>query len=283
LVDVIWIVAPALVAAFLGLRAWRWADHGHELRVWRGLANTLQGSGSAFDPTMVAACPEPARRFLTFAIRPGTTLSPVSEIRMSGEITLGTREQPTYLTMRAHQILASPHGLVWRLRARRGAVRISGSDGVSGNESWSRFWLFGVLPVARAGPSADHLKSAFGRAVAESVFFAPAALLPASGVTWEAVKDNVARATVRHNGMAQSVDVTVADDGRPTMVVLSRWSDANAERIYRYQPFGGYLSEFRDFHGYMLPTRIEGGNFIGTAEYFPFFTAEVVDVRFLRR
>ena len=83
--------------------------------------------------------------------------------------------------------------------------------------------------------------------------------------------------------MTQTVDVTVDNDGRPTMVVIPRWSDANADKTYRLQPFGGYLSEFRDFDGYILPTRVEGGNFIGTEEYFPFYQANVESIRFVDR
>ena len=44
----------------------------------------------------------------------------------------------------------------------------------------------------------------------------------------------------------------------------SRWSNANPRKIYQRQPFGGFAFEFREFDGYTLPSRIEGGNFIGT-------------------
>jgi len=81
--------------------------------------------------------------------------------------------------------------------------------------------------------------------------------------------------------MTQTVDITVADDGCPTTVVIPRWSNANADKSYRLQPFGGYLSEFRDFDGYRLPTRVEGGNFIGTDGYFPFYKAIVDAIRFI--
>jgi len=46
------------------------------------------------------------------------------------------------------------------------------------------------------------------------------------------------------------------------------------------QPFGGYLSEFREFDGYLLPTAVEGGNFIGTDDYFPFYQVTVTGIRF---
>jgi hypothetical protein len=123
--------------------------------------------------------------------------------------------------------------------------------------------------------------AAFGRVVAEAVFFAPASLLPEDGVTWEAAGSHTARATVRHLGRVQTADVSVNDEGRPHTVVIPRWSDANRDRQFRLQPFGGSLSEFRRFEGYMLPTRIHGGNFIGTSDYFPFYRAHVERVRFL--
>jgi hypothetical protein len=183
--------------------------------------------------------------------------------------------------MRAEQILAPPHGLVWELHAGKGLMHLSGSDGFDGETSWVRFWFMKSIPIVRVGGSNDHARAAFGRVVAEAVFWAPAALLPRDGVSWEAVSADVARATVAYNDMMQTVDVTVAEDGRPEMVVIPRWTDANPEKSYRLQPFGGFLSEFREFDGYKLPTHVEGGNFIGTEAYFPFYKAQVGSIRFL--
>jgi hypothetical protein len=183
--------------------------------------------------------------------------------------------------MRARQILAPPHGFVWLLSTGRGTMRLTGSDGLVSGRSWSRFWLLGMVPVGRAGGNADHLRSAFARAVAETMFWAPAALLPGEGVEWEAAGPDAARATLRHDGLSQAVEVTVDADGRPTQVAMARWTDANPERVYRLQPFGGYLSDFREFEGFLLPTRVEGGNMFGTGDYFPFYRVEVTDIRFL--
>jgi hypothetical protein len=83
------------------------------------------------------------------------------------------------------------------------------------------------------------------------------------------------------NGYEQNVDVTVKEDGQPTQVLISRWSNENPERRYQLQPFGGYLKDFRHFGGYMLPTAVEGGNHFGTDRYFPFFKARVSDIRFV--
>lgn len=233
-----------------------------------------------FDAGLIADLPEPAQRYFSFCILPGAPLRMVAEIAMSGELGLGTKARPSYLPMRAEQILAPPYGLVWKVRLARGPVRIAGSDGIESETSWVRFWMLGLIPIVRAGGNEDHARAAFGRVVSEAAFWAPAALLPREGVAWEAVNASTARATVSHAGMTQTVDVTVAPDGKPTRIVIPRWSDANPNRVYQLQPFGGDLSEFREFEGYRLPTRVEGGNFIGSDEYFPFYKATVTSIRF---
>ncbi len=63
-----------------------------------------------------------------------------------------------------------------------------------------------------------------------------------------------------------------------------RWTDHRADdrlwaRLVSLQPFGGYLSEFANFGGFRLPTRIEAGNFFETDEYFPFFKVNVTRIR----
>ena len=272
-----------LLVATAALQLWRWSDTRNAWKAWADLARIPNRLPDRFDPAMVAGLPEPASRFFKFAIAPGTPLSTKAEIEMQGEIGLGTKETPGYQPMRARQILAAPHGLVWRVSAGRGAMRIIGSDGMVEDRSWTRFWLLGLVPVLRAGGNADHLRASLGRAVAEAVFWTPAALLPQTGATWQAVDADTARATISHDGMIQAIEIHVAPDGRPLSVVIPRWSNANPAGEYRLQPFGGTLSDFREVVGYRLPFRVHGGNFFGTEDYFPFYRAEVTAIRILPR
>ena len=50
---------------------------------------------------------------------------------------------------------------------------------------------------------------------------------------------------------------------------FQRWSNANPEKVYRLQPFGAVMSDFREVGGYRLPFRVEAGNMFGTDELFP--------------
>jgi hypothetical protein len=272
-------LVAGLLAMLIALGAWHRADSTAAHAAWAGLAAHQPTVPAAFDFSMIAELPDPAQRFFRFAIAPGTPLYTVAEIDMEGEFSLGNKQNPNYVPMSARQILAAPHGFIWSVRAGR-VIPVSGSDGASEGKSWSRFWLAGIAPVARAGNNFDHARSAFGRYVAEAVFWTPAALLPGQGVRWEAIDADTARVVVTHAGLAQAVEVSIEADGRPRRVMFPRWSNANPEKQFQLQPFGGYLSDYKTFAGFRLPTRVEAGNFFETDDYYAFFKATVTAVRF---
>lgn len=279
MIKVMLALLAVLAVVLVTLSAWRRSDKRACRAAWGDLVSLQPAAAPVFDPAMIDGLADPARRFFRFAIEPGTPLYTVAEISMHGELSLGDKAEPDYMPMHAEQVLAAPQGFIWKVRA-GDTVWFSGSDGANEGASWSRFWLFGILPVARAGNNEDHARASFGRYVAEAVFWTPAALLPGDNVRWEGVDESTARVIMKHMGMQQAVDVTVDAGGRPRKVVLQRWSDANPSKTYQLQPFGGYLSQYKTFGGLRLPTRIEAGNFFETEDYFPFFKATVTSVRF---
>ncbi|MBS9403911.1 hypothetical protein KG088_09745 [Halomonas sp. TRM85114] len=272
------IIALALLFLFglLALGALLVWDQRADRAEWQRLAALKPKAPPLFSYALVADLPEPARRYFAYTIQPGTPLFPVAEIDMAGQFSLGTKNDPAYQPMEARQILAVPEGFVWAMRT-RGGMPVSGSD----SGLWTRFRIFGLIPVARIGGNPDHTRSAFGRYVAEAVIWTPAALLPGPGVTWEGVDDDTARVTIRHGDLSQAVDVTVDSEGRPVIVSFQRWSDANPDKVHRRQPFGAFTSDFREVGGYRLPFHVEAGNMFGTEDYFPFFIADVTEIRFL--
>lgn len=172
-----------IVFAGVAFSAWRFLDHRTDREAMHRLMSMQPAQPARFDPGMIADLPEPARRYFLYTIKPGTPLYRVAKISMSGRFGMGTRTKPGYLHMTATQILAMPVGFIWKMRARHGLITLSGSD----SECWTRFWLMGLLPVARMGGIPNHTRSAFGRYVAEAVFWTPAVVLPGPGVAWEQV------------------------------------------------------------------------------------------------
>lgn len=270
-----WLIYPLafLAVLVLAMVAWRHLDHRADRAAWAELEAAVAPETARYDPSVVAHLPEPARRYFAFTIAPGAPLHRAIVLEMTGELGQGTADQHRYRPMQADQILAPPHGLVWTTRA----GPLSGSDGALPDRSWTRFWLFGLLPIVRAdGP--DHHRSSFGRVIAEAAIWVPASLLPSENVSWSEVGKDTARATVRFGGFVQAVEITVDARGAPVAFLIQRWSNENPEKVFREQPFGGTAADFRSFDGYRLPTRIEGGNHFGTPDYFPFFKAEVTSI-----
>jgi len=281
---------PVLAGAALGLagfgllgaQAVRLADARRAGAAWARLAalGAAAAPPAGFHPAMTEGLPDPARRYFLRAIALGTPLRRVAEIEMEGEFGLGDRAAPRYLRMRARQLIAPPHGFVWVAAMRgRWPMRISGSDAYVQGEAWTRFWLLGSIPVARAGGTPDIARSAAARAIAEAALWVPAALLPGEDVHWEPLDARHARVVVRHRGESVPLDLEVAEDGRLLSLVIPRWSDANPERVFRLQPFGGTIEESGSFQGYTVATRLSAGNHFGTAAYFPFFRPRVTAIR----
>jgi len=269
------------VLAFVGvglfvLCGWRMLDHRADRAEMARLFACQPKDPDRFTAAMVADLPDPARRYFTYAIAEGTPLFKVAVLEMQGRFSLGSKASPNYQTMSASQVLAAPEGFVWKMVCGSGLGRMSGSD----SAGWTRFWLGGIVPVARFGGTLNHRRAAFGRYMAEALFWTPGAYLQMQNVLWEGVSDTTFRVSIQYGGLEQSVEVTVETDGCPSKVVFPRWSNANPEGVYRVQPFGAYLSTFQTFDGFRLPTRVEAGNHFGTEDYFPFYIAEVTSVRF---
>jgi hypothetical protein len=108
----------------------------------------------------------------------------------------------------------------------------------------------------------------------------PAALLPTNGVIWKSTAPDCATATFASLGADFALKLTISATGAPITVMMQRWSNANRERTFRWQPFGAEVEELGCFDGFSVPTRISAGNHFGTDAYFPFFRAQVTAVRF---
>ena len=265
-----------IIAAVAILLVWRFRDHQADAAEMRRLISLQPTDPESFSISMVADLPEPARRYFKFTIAEGTLLSTVAKIEMTGQFSLGNKADPNYIAMTATQVLAPSEGFVWKMSGGKGLMRMSGSD----SAHWTRFWLTGLFPVARFGGDPDHKRSAYGRYVAEASIWAPAALLPGPGIRWEALDNNSARVIIHNDEFEQAVDVTVNEHGQPVEIQFQRWSNANPNKVHRLQPFGAFVSDFRDVGGFQLPFHVEAGNQFGTDGYFPFFIAEVREIQF---
>ena len=269
------ILLAGVTGVSMGLRG-RARDAQAAQAVWDALLAQRDNVPPSYEPALVVDLPEIGQRYFASAIAPGTALHRVARLEMAGSLILNGRELP----MRADQILAPLQGFVWRARAGSGLIRFSGSDGYrNGRTSWTRFWLWGVLPVVRIADTEDHARAAAARMVMESVW-APAALLPQFGAVWTQTGADQAEVRFPEVRGVEPIQLTVDAGGRVLEMTTLRWSDANPERIYRLQPFGGRTLAHATHQGFTIPTAMEIGNLYGTPEYAPFFRAQLTRVEY---
>lgn len=276
---VVLLVAGAALGAFVHSR-----DRAQMRAVWASLEAAREDAPPLYDPAMVADLPEIAQRYFAAAILPGTPLHRVVRLEMEGTFVMNGTGMP----MRARQILAPPaRGFVWDARIGSGAMLFAGSDGYvagggEGAESWTKFWLHGLVPLARIGGSEDHARAAATRVMLESVFV-PASLLPQFGALWRQTGPDTAEISFSETRGIEPMQIRLDADGRPVEIVALRWSDANPDKTYRLQPFGGRMLETARVEGFLIPVRVELGNLFGTPDYAPFFLATITQAGFGER
>lgn len=242
---------------------------------------TRQGAPlKRFDPGEIAELPEIAQRYFRHAIAPGTPLYSIAELEMEGTFLLGSKDKFQTYDMSAKQVLRSPDQFVWIPEMRSGAMTITGSDALVRGEAWTRFWLLGVVPVAQERTSPDLVRSAEFRAAVEGALWLPASLLPENGAHWEQVGSNGARITLRRYAPAIALELKLDEAGSVKEVVGQRWSNANPEKSFKLQPFGGTILGESTFQGFTIPTEVAVGNHYATGEFLPFFQARITKINY---
>ena len=207
-----------------------------------------------FSPDRLAGLPEPARRFLTGAVAPGTPPARAACLRMSGRIKVGI-----WLPSRAREVIGPHDGFVWTARA---AGLISGSDRYVDGAGRSDWALAGRWPLAHAdGP--DVTRSAAGRTGAEAIWV-PTALLPRFGVRWTADGLDGAVSALRVGGVDVVTRYRFDGDGRIATFAFDRWGDPDATGTWGWHPFGGEVTAHRTFDGVTVPSAGRVGWFFGT-------------------
>jgi hypothetical protein len=225
-----------------------------------------------FDAAMLLGLPEPARRWLTHAITPGTPLWGSVEVAMHGEIRLGAWRRFT-----AAQVVAPPDGYIWAAKASFFGLPVVGYDRLSSGTAQMRWRLLGLLPVMSAeGP--DVVRSAAGRLAIEFMLV-PTAFRAA---TWRlGERPDTAVATWRIGTEEIDVEMRVAPDGRLLGALVHRWGNP-AGGPFSYFPFGAAVVAERTFAGVTIPSTVRVGWWWGAErqDEGEFFHAAITDATF---
>jgi hypothetical protein len=225
-----------------------------------------------FAAASIAGLDQPVRRYFGRAIREGAPLTAGVVLEMAGSVRVGA-----WLPFTAREE-CDGRSFRWRARVGWGPLapllvvdRYAAGAGASEGRLFGRARLFHA-----AGEGTT--RSAAGRAALEAVW-APAALLPHTGVAWRAESDTHIVAAWDVPPERPEVHLRIDGDGAVRSASALRWANAGQD-AFGYIPCGCEVRAERRFGDLVVPSAVTVAWWFGTPRHAPFFTTEI---RALRR
>ena len=204
------------------------------------------------DLTEVEQLPTMVKRYFYHVLENGAPLINRIEIKQRG----GFRAKPDmerWSIMSAQQYFSTrPRAFVWDAEISMvPGISINVLDSFIDGKGGMSVKVLSLLPLIDSDDNSELNQGALQRYLAEAVWF-PTALLPSQGVTWTAVSDSVARATISESGVSASLDFEFNDRGEVISVYTpARFREVNGS--YIATPWKGYFTQYSDMGGYRIP------------------------------
>jgi hypothetical protein len=252
-----WCVIWGLVASVGLLGTWVSVNSMRFSRQVARDARALLGTSVAPRPALerLTLLPEPVQRYLTLALGPEPR--PVFSVRFRHAGRFRTKLDGAWQPIRGEQYdTLDPPGFIWwgRLSAAPG-IWIDARDRVVGGKGNMLVSLeSSVTLFDRFGPELD--QGALLRLLSDFVLL-PSVLLDERYVTWRAVDDRHARATLRVSGGSVSGTFEFGEDGLARSFSADRYLDSGAGEP-KLLPWSGDYEDYRAVDGLLVPHHFIG-------------------------
>jgi hypothetical protein len=180
----------------------------------------------------------------------------MATLRQEGTFQMGEGEagwRPFHATQ---HVRAYPPGFLWDASiGMMPLIPVRVRDGYLGGAGMMKGAVAALVTVVEAEPTRELAEGSLYRYLAEAVWV-PSRLLPGEGLTWEAVDDTTAEATLRDGDVEVSVRFGFDASGDiVSMVVPERGREVDG--IYVPTPWKGRLWDHQDVDGYRIPLQGE--------------------------
>lgn len=202
-----------------------------------------------FDPAALESLPAPVARYFAFALTPGQRLIRGAHVRHAGSFRARGDAWGPFTSVQHYTV--HPPGFVWDASIAMGPmlrvrVRDSYVAGVGGMHARAA----AVAPLVNERGTPELASGALVRYLAECVWL-PTALLPHAGVSWEALDDESARATLTDGETTVSLDVHFGVHGEIVRGVATRYRNEGGMSVLR--DWVCHHREYRRVDGMMIP------------------------------
>jgi hypothetical protein len=214
-------------------------------------ADSSAAESAAYAPDQLDGLAAPVARYFAFALTRGQALVRHARVRWSGEFRSAPDAAWKPFTATQH-FTVHPPGFVWDASIRMmplAPVRVR--DGYVDGEGTMSGRIASLIPVVDQGGTPSMAAGALARFLGETVWL-PTALLPNANVSWAAVDDSTARATLADGATRVSADFHFAPRGEITGVSMTRYRDVDGRGVPT--PFEArFRSGYRRVGGMMVP------------------------------
>lgn len=267
------LIAVAIVVSLAQLRFAR-ASAGE---IDAMFARVPPGAGAVLERGELARLPAPVARWLEASGVVGKPRARTVRLRQRGALRTAA-DQPWMPATATQYVTLDEPAFVWTTAVRmKHVLPIAGRDHFLDGRGRMLVSAAGLVPVVDAsGPAID--EGALQRYLAEVVWYPSAALAPY--VTWTALDDHRARATMAYRGTSGSVDLTFDDEARVQRIDAQRYLGAGAEA--RRQHWVIHVDAWGVLDGVTMPTVGVVGWDLASGP-FPYFRWEVTALEYDRR
>ena len=243
------IAAAAIVVVWVGTLIWNLAS----ARAAAALSTRTSSStdtSSVYLPALLDGLPPPVARYFQFALAPGHLLVRRAQISWTGEFRTqpGSKWRPFTADQ---QFTTDPPGFLWDAKIHMAPlVTVRVRDQYIAGKGLTFAKLGALIPVANQSGTPEMAAGALSRYLGEAAWF-PTALLPSAHLSWSAIDDSSARATLADGATRVSADFRFAPTGEIRQVTMQRFRDVDGRGLLT--PFQGQYAQYRRVNGMMVP------------------------------
>ncbi|MCC7033735.1 MAG: hypothetical protein IT179_12985 [Acidobacteria bacterium] len=247
------VAAVVLGVAALGVAHLRWTSVTDGMRA-RLRAAARPGPAATFHEHELEGLPLPVARYFRVALKEGQPVIAHARVTWAGEFNMGQPGSDRWAPFTAVQDFSPmAPGLVWdaRIRIAPGvAVRVR--DGFVEGEGSMHGAVLGLVTVVDKAGSPDMAAAALQRYLGEAVWL-PTSLLPSQGVTWTAIDESRARATISGGETTSSVEFRFGADGLVASVFVPDRLYDDGRNPPSAHPWQARNLRHASMHGMMVP------------------------------
>ncbi len=222
--------------------------------------------------------PAPVARYFRLALKEGQPFIRSARITQTGQFRASEAEDG-WVPFKATEYFSSrPPAFVWDASIRMAPLMDARvRDGYVAGQGSMQGKLLALAPIMDEQGKAELNAGALQRYLAEAVWF-PTALLPDEGVSWSAIDDNRALATLTDSGATVSLEFQFNDVGEITGVFTpERYREVNGN--YELTPWAGRFRRYEERDGLRIPLEGEVEWQLPSGS-LPYWRGRLVEVKF---